>query len=136
MKPLSPLLACGVTTFVHAQETRLLRQPDISTDQIVFAYANDLWIVTRDGGSAQRLTSFQGSEFNPKFSPDGKTIAFSGQYGGNTDVYIVPVSGGEPKRLTWHPGADIVRGWSPDGKVVFSSNRESVPFGSTKLWTI
>jgi tricorn protease len=119
-----------------AQETRLLRQPDISATQVVFAYANDLWTVNKSGGSATRLTSFQGSESNPKFSADGNWIAFSGQYGGNTDVFVIPSTGGEAKRLTWHPGADIVRGWSPDGKVVFESDRESVPRGATKLWQI
>src|SRR4051794_14776283 len=87
-----------------AQETRLLRQPDISDKKIVFAYANDLWIVDRSGGMAQRITSFPGSESNPKFSLDGNMVAFSGEYQGNTDVYIVPAVGGEPKRLTWHPG--------------------------------
>ena len=120
----------------QAQETKLLRQPDIHNDLIVFAYAHDLWIVSQAGGKATRLTSFQGAESNPKFSPDGKLIAFSGQYGGNTDVYVVPTAGGEPKRLTWHPGADVVRGWSPDGKIVFSSSRTSTPNGNSKLWQI
>jgi len=121
---------------VFSQGTRLLRQPDISDKKIVFAYANDLWVVDRSGGTAQRLTSFPGSESNPKFSPDGTMIAFSAQYQGNTDVYVVPTVGGEPKRLTWHPGPDIVCGWSPDGKVVFTSSRESVPNGNTKIWQI
>ena len=121
---------------LNAQETRLLRNPDISNTKIVFAYANDLWTVDKAGGNATRLTSFQGLETNPRFSPDGKTIAFTGQYQGNTDVYVVPVEGGEPKRLTWHPGGDIVCGWSPDNKVVFLSGRESAPGGSSKLWTI
>lgn len=122
--------------FAAAQETRLLRQPDINDKKIVFAYANDLWTVDKSGGVAQRLTSFQGLESNPKFSPDGTMIAFSAQYGGNTDVYVIPSAGGEPKRLTWHPAADIVCGWSHDGKVVFTSDRESVPPGSTKMWQI
>lgn len=121
---------------VHAQETRLLREPDISATKIVFAYANDLWTVDKAGGTAQRLTSFPGIESFPKFSGDGKQIAFTGQYQGNTDVYVVPTAGGEPKRLTWHPGADIVCGWSPDNKVVFMSDRESAPGGTTKLWKI
>lgn len=130
--------AAVLLSFVCAwsQPTRLVRQPDISETQIAFAYANDLWIVAKAGGTAQRLTSFQGQESHPKFSPDGKWIAFSGQYGGNTDVYVVAASGGEPRRLTWHPSADVVRGWTPDGKVVFTSNSESVPNGSTKMWTI
>ncbi len=73
--------------------------------------------VDKSGGIARRLTSFQGTTENPKFSPDGKLIAFSAQYGGNVDVYVVPAEGGEPKRLTWHPGADVVQGWTPDGKI-------------------
>lgn len=119
-----------------AQGTRLLRQPDLSDRLIVFAYGSDLWTVDRTGGSARRLTSFQGVESNPKFSPDGTMIAFTAQYGGNQDVFVVPAEGGEPRRLTWHPGNDVVQGWSPDGKVVFNSSRESVPNGSAKLWQI
>lgn len=100
---------------LEAQPTRLLREPTVSERHIAFAYANDIWIVGREGGAARRLTSFQGQETNPQLSPDGRWVAFSGQYGGNTDVYVVPVEGGEPRRLTWHPGADVVQGWTPDG---------------------
>ena len=104
--------------------TRLLRTPTVSATQIAFAYANNIWVVPRAGGSARRLTSFQGQTANPQFSPDGKWIAFSGEYAGNFDVYIVPAEGGEPRRLTWHPGADLVEGWTPDGKsILFSSTR-------------
>src|SRR5689334_10252169 len=91
-------LLCSISAW--SQSTRLVRQPDISDNQIVFAYANDLWIVAKGGGAVQRLTSFQGLETHPKFSPDGKWIAFSGQYGGNTDIYVVAATGGEPRRLT------------------------------------
>jgi len=83
-----------ITSLVHAQDTRLVRQPDISDSQIVFTYANDIWITSLDGGEANRLTSFQGSEANPNFSPDGNMVAFTGEYDGNTDVYVVPVEGG------------------------------------------
>jgi len=117
-------------------QTRLLRQPTVSSSQVAFAYANNIWIVGRDGGDARRLTSFQGATANPKFSPDGKLVAFSGQYGGNTDVYVVPADGGEPRRLTWHPGADVVQGWSNDGRrVIFASSRVS-PNGATKFWSV
>ncbi len=106
--------------------TRLLRMPTVSADHIAFAYANNIWIVDRKGGIARRLTSFQGQTTNPHLSPDGKLVAFSGEYGGNMDVYVVGVEGGEPKRLTWHPGPDLVEGWTPDGKsVLFTSTRES-----------
>ena len=95
--------------------TRLLREPTISATQVAFAYANDIWVVGREGGQARRLTSFPGTESRPAFSPDGKWIAFTASYGGNPDVYVVPAEGGEPRRLTWHPGADVVGGWTPDG---------------------
>jgi tricorn protease len=119
-------------------QTRLLRTPTVSSTQIGFAYANNIWVVPRAGGSAKRLTSFQGQTANPHFSPDGRWIAFSGEYAGNFDVYIVPSEGGEPKRLTWHPGADLVEGWTPDGKsILFSSNRATwAPSGTPRFWTV
>jgi tricorn protease len=114
----------------------LFRNPSISQNEIVFEYANDLWIVSRDGGEARRLTSGVGREFNPHFSPDGKLIAFSGEYDGNIDVYVIPASGGVPRRLTYHPGADVAIGWTPDGKrILFNSSRESYA-DSGKLYTI
>jgi tricorn protease len=122
----------------HGGQTRLLRTPTVSATQIGFAYANNIWVVPRAGGSAKRLTSFQGQTANPHFSPDGRWIAFSGEYAGNFDVYIVSSDGGEPKRLTWHPGADLVEGWTPDGKsILFSSNRGSwAPSGAPRFYTV
>ncbi|HKP47473.1 MAG TPA: hypothetical protein VJT50_12810, partial [Pyrinomonadaceae bacterium] len=121
-----------------AEQTRLLRTPSISATQIAFAYANNIWTVPRAGGSARRLTSFQGQTLNPHFSPDGKLIAFSAEYAGNLDVYIVPADGGEPKRLTWHPGADQVQGWTADGQaVVFASSRASwTPGAAPRFWKV
>jgi tricorn protease len=118
--------------------TRLLRTPAVSATQFAFAYANNIWVVERAGGMARRLTSFQGQTSNPQFSPDGKWIAFSGEYAGNTDVYVVPSEGGEPRRLTWHPGADLAQGWTPDGKaVLFSSARATwAPSGAPRFWTV
>src|SRR5438552_3768783 len=125
----------------HAQTaggTRLLRSPTVSATQIAFAYAQNIWTVSRAGGAARRLTSFQGQTTNPHFSPDGKWIAFSGEYAGNMDVYVVPADGGEPRRLTWHPGADLVQGWMPDGKsIMFSSSRATwSPSGAPRFWTV
>src|SRR5947209_547541 len=119
---------CVFATMINAQPpasgTRLLRTPTVSRDQIAFAYAQNIWVVPRSGGTARRVTSFQGQTSNPHFSPDGKWIAFSGEYAGNLDVYVVAADGGEPKRLTWHPGADTVQGWTPDGRQIrFSSTR-------------
>ena len=78
-------------------QTRMLRSPSVSTRQIAFAHAGNIWIVERGGGAARRLTSFPGEASNPKLSPDGKLVAFSAQYAGNVDVYVVPVEGGEPR---------------------------------------
>ena len=123
---------------VSAQDTRLLRNPDIFQDKITFAYAGDIWLADIDGSDVKRITAFEGVESDPHFSPDGQFIAFTGQYDGNTDVFVVPAEGGEPKRLTWHPGADLVRGWSPDGEyVIFASGRMRVPYPyPDKLWKV
>ncbi|MEJ2215483.1 MAG: PDZ domain-containing protein [Gemmatimonadota bacterium] len=117
--------------------TRMLQDPDVSAHAIAFAYGGDIWVVPRRGGEARRITSSPTVETDPRFSPDGKWLAFTGEYGGNPDVYIVPVAGGEPRRLTWHPAPDDVRGWTPDGKaVVFESTRTGVPDAEPKLWTV
>ncbi|MEO7659604.1 MAG: hypothetical protein ABIV48_08315, partial [Pyrinomonadaceae bacterium] len=132
----------GITSLnVSAQNTggtRLIRSPTVSSSQIAFAYAQNIWVVPRSGGAARRITSFQGQTSNPNFSPDGKLIAFTGEYAGNMDVYIVAADGGEPKRLTWHPGSDLVQGWTPDGRsVMFSTTRATwSPSGAPRFWTV
>jgi tricorn protease len=136
--PLLIALLFAITIAGHAQtiEPSLLQKPTLSRTQVVFVYAGDLWIVSRDGGTATRLTTGAGVETDPKFSPDGFSIAFTGEYDGNVDIYVVPATGGVPRRLTYHPGADLVSGWTPDGKqILFRSGRTStnpVP----KLFTI
>ncbi len=125
-----------LTGGLFAQGTQLLREPTLSDDHIVFVYANDLWITGIDGGEARRLTSNEGLEQYPHFSPDGRYIAFSGQYDGNTDVFVIPMEGGEPMRLTYHPYDDIVQGWTPDNRVLFRSGREGVPTRSNTFYTI
>lgn len=120
----------------YAQGTQLLRQPALGAESIVFVYANDLWKVDRAGGDAVRLTTNEGYESLPHFSPDEKHIAFSAEYGGNTDVYVIPVEGGSPKRLTWHPGGDFVQGWTPDGKVMFRSGREGHPTRLNRFYSV
>ena len=122
----------------NGESTRLLRSPTVSSTHIAFAYANNIWSVERAGGLARRLTSFQGQTTNPHFSPDGRSIAFSGDYAGNVDVYVVAAEGGEPKRLTWHPGGDVVQGWTPDGKaIMFASGRASwAPNAAPRFWTV
>ena len=126
-------------------DTRLLQMPTVSRDHIAFIYADDLWICDLDGRNVRRLTSDPGVEALPAFSPDGRTIAFTGQYDAASpgfgieaaNVYTIPVTGGEPTRLTWHPGWDFVRGWTPDGKaVLFSSWREVAIGNDTPLFTV
>src|SRR5204863_9063582 len=122
------LLCVFLSAIAVAQGTRLLRHPTVSRDSVAFEYAGDLWVVSRRGGQARRLTSTQGAELDPYFSPDGSQIAFTSTVAGNTDVYVVATAGGDPKRLTYHPGIDRVRGWTPDGRrVVFASVRTSAP---------
>jgi tricorn protease len=118
-------------------ETLLLRMPAISRENVAFVYAGDIWIVNREGGQAKRLTVHQNVESDPKFSPDGRWIAFTGDYDGNMDVYVLSAQGGSPGRITFHPDADIVRGWSPDGKqILFASSRFSHARAYSRLFTI
>ena len=131
------LAATQAAASASTQGTGLLRQPDMSASQLVFVYGGDLWLSDKNGQNPRQLTSHPAAEFAPKFSPDGKFVAFSASYDNNTDVYIVPVSGGAAKRLTWHPGADTVNGWSPDGKkVLFASNREIANSRSNQLFEV
>lgn len=118
------------------QEARLLRFPAVGGDNIVFSYAGNLYRVGIDGGSAVKLTSHIGYECFPKISPDGKTIAFTGQYDGNTEVYTMPLTGGEPRRITYSAlvGRDqvgermgpnnIVMGWTPDGSQIIYRSKQ------------
>ncbi len=127
------LLASGI----DINDTKLLSQPAISQTHIAFAYAGDLWVADVDGKGVRRLTSAQGTESDPVFSPDGKLIAFNGEYDGNMDVYVVPAEGGVPKRLTWHPGQDAVRGFTTCGaSVLFVSGRNSFTRAYTQLFTV
>ncbi len=104
------LLCLYVSGIATAQGTRLLRHPTVSRESVAFEYAGDLWVVSRSGGQARRLTSTPGVEVDPYFSPDGSQIAFTSTVAGNTDVYVTPTMGGDPRRLTYHPGIDRVRG--------------------------
>lgn len=122
---------------VDINDTKLLSQPAISKTHIAFVYSRDIWVANIDGTGVRRLTTHEGYESNPVFSPDGKLIAFSGEYDGNVDVFVVPVDGGIPKRLTWHPGGDIVRGFTPDGSAVyFISTRDSFTSANNHLFTV
>ena len=128
-------------------EARLLRFPSTNGSEIVFSYAGDLYKVSINGGEAVRLTSHVGYEMFSRFSPDGKVIAFTGQYDGNTEVYTIPVTGGEPLRVTYTPTNarddlgdrmgpnNIVMGWTPDGKNIVYRNRIGDGFVG-KLYTV
>lgn len=119
----------------QADEARLLRFPAIHGDNMAFTYAGNLYTASAKGGVARRLTSHDGFEMFPRYSPDGKWIAFTGQYDGNTEVYLIPSQGGVPKRLTYTAtlGRDdvadrmgpnnIVIGWKNNGKEILFRSR-------------
>lgn len=131
----------------QAEEARLLRFPATNGSDIVFSYAGDLYKVSVRGGEAKRLTSHVGYEMFPHFSPDGKTIAFTGQYDGNTEVYTIPADGGEPLRVTYTATNqrddvgdrmgpnNIVTAWTADGAKIVYRNRIGSGFGG-KLYTV
>jgi len=113
-------------TVEAAVNARMLRYPDVSATEIAFVYGGDIWVVARTGGLAHRLSSPAGEESFPRFSPDGKTIAFSGDYDGNVDIYTIPSDGGEVHRVTHHPSRDRMLNWTPDGKeILFASGMTS-----------
>ena len=128
-------------------QTRLLRFPDIHDDKVVFTYGGDLWLAATSGGTATRLTAHPGLELFAKFSPDGKWIAFTGQYDGDEQVYVIPATGGVPKQLTYYPARgpltprwgydNQVYGWTSDGKaVLFRSLRDHFDLGDNQLYTV
>ena len=107
-------------------DARILQYPDVSAKYITFEYGGDIWIVPKEGGIANRLSSPKGEEVLPKFSPDGSHIAYSANYDGNVDVFVIPALGGMPVRLTHHGLTDRMVDWYPDGKnILFASSRES-----------
>ncbi|MFZ0744431.1 MAG: S41 family peptidase [Terracidiphilus sp.] len=138
------VLYCAATA---TAQTKLLRFPDIHGDKVVFTYAGDLWLASTSGGMATRLTAHPGEELFAKFSPDGKWIAFTGQYDGDEQVYVIPATGGVPRQLTFYPSRgplparwgydNQVYGWTPDGKsVVFRSLREYFDNADSRLYTV
>jgi tricorn protease len=128
-------------------QSKLLRFPDIHGDRVVFTHGGDLWLAPAAGGAATQITSHPGMEVFAKFSPDGKWIAFTGQYDGDEQVYVIPSGGGEPRQLTYYPAKgpfttrwgydNQVYGWTPDGaRVLFRSHRDSWSLPMTQLYTV
>jgi len=128
-------------------QTKLLRFPDIHGEQVVFVYAGDLWIAPASGGTAKRLTAHPGLELFPKFSPDGRWIAFTGQYDGDEQVYVIAATGGVPQQLTYYPARgplaprwgydNQVYGWTRDGTaVLFRSLRDGWDLADCRLYTV
>ncbi|MBU8869962.1 MAG: PDZ domain-containing protein [Gemmatimonadales bacterium] len=120
-----------------AAETRLLRYPDLQGDTLVFCYGGDIYTASTGGENVKQITDFPGEELLPKFSPDGRQIAFTAEFEGNTDVYVMSVTGGKPKRLTYHAAQDLVVDWHPDGtRVLFRSNRSSFSYRFRRLFEV
>ena len=144
------LLCCGAVLLLQAgpaaAQTRLLRFPDIQGDRVVFTYAGDLWSAPVAGGLAIRLTAHPGLEMFARFSPDGRWIAFTGQYDGDEQVYVIPSTGGVPRQLTYYPARgpltprwgydNQVIGWTPDGRVLFRSLRDGWDLADSRLYTV
>ncbi|MDX6289366.1 MAG: tricorn protease [Blastocatellia bacterium] len=128
MRKLYPFaIALVVFTFASlalGHEARLVRYPSYSNGRIAFTYLGDIWTADENGQNIQRLTVNKARDAYPRYSPDGKWIAFSSDRNGNLDVFIIPAGGGAAKQLTSHSADDAVLGWTPDGRgVLFSSQR-------------
>ncbi|RZL33298.1 MAG: peptidase S41, partial [Pedobacter sp.] len=115
-------LSVCLTNAANAQnnETLLLRSPAVSNNNLAFVYGGDIWISDLNGSNPRRLTINPAVEQSPVFSPNGKFIAFTGNYDGNNDIYVIPIEGGAPKRVTYHPSADLVKGWLSNDELYFT----------------
>ncbi len=127
----SCFLLVAIPTSSVASPIRLARHPDYHAGKITFSYLGDIWVANEDGSNVVRLTDNRAREIYPRFSPDGRWIAFSSNRYGNNDVFIIPSAGGTPKRLTYHTGADDVVNWTRDSQyVVFRAARGDGAFPS------
>ncbi len=112
----------------------MMRYPDVSATHIVFSYANDLWVVAREGGEARPLASPPGQELFPRFSPDGASVAFVGNYAGDRDVYVLPVAGGSPTRITHHPSTEILCDWTAQDRLLWQTTGFAFRTRQTQLF--
>ncbi len=140
-RPSLALLAALAAAPAVAQETRphagMLRYPDVSATHVVFVYADDLWLAPRTGGVATPLASPPGEESRPRFSPDGATIAFVGNYDGNEDLYTLPAEGGVPRRVTHHPTTEVLGDWTPEGeRLIFHAFGMGRWPRASELWAV
>ena len=127
-----------IAAAASAAPIKLARTPDYHAGKIAFSYLGDIWVVNEDGSNPQRITINTAREVNPRFSPDGRWIAFSSNRYGNMDVFVVEATGGTPRRLTYHTGNDEVVGWAPDSqKVIFrASHGDGVFPGTATLYQV
>jgi tricorn protease len=131
------LLAVGVPAPAQGPGTPFMRRPDIHGDNVVFSSEGDLWLGSLTAGTARRITTDSGTEIWPRFSPDGKSIAFTASYDGGTDIYVMSLEGaGMPKRLTWDPMGARALGWTPDGSAVLFRSRRQSPERKARLWSV
>ena len=130
-------LALTVTVAAASSQEpiKFMMNPHVHGDLIAFSYQGDIWVVERDGTPVRRVTNHLARDVSPRFSPDGRWIAFSSDRFGNNDVFLVSVEGGEPEQLTFHTTGDNVEGWTRDGRIMFITTRGSHPFFSP-LYTV
>lgn len=136
--PVLALVLCvSIAGRAQANGPLLMQQPTLNATEIIFAYGGQLWSVSRKGGSAVQFTSSPGQKSNPRFSPDGKWVAFTSDEGGNPNVFVMPAEGGEPRQLTYDPGPDLVEGWTPNGQdILFRSPLRSYSIRFEQLFTV
>ncbi|MEW6369084.1 MAG: LpqB family beta-propeller domain-containing protein [Acidobacteriota bacterium] len=126
----------AASAWAQISPPRMVRTPDIHGDRVVFSAEGDLWLGSLAAGSAERVTTHEGMEENPRFSPDGAWIAFTAGYDGGQDVYVMAAAGGLPRRLTYDPtGAEMI-GWSPDGAKILFRSRRAVPVVGPRLYLV
>ncbi len=131
----SLILSCFFLLSVCGREALLLRYPSYHQGRVAFSHMGDVWVADDTGANLLRLTAHAGRDVYPRFSPDGKWVAFSSERNGNLDVFVVAARGGQPRQLTFHSGDDNVLGWTPDGRHVLFSSVRGEDF-LAKLYTV